>query len=792
MASGTALLAVSLLVALLLVPSGLSGAAPAPAAGARAPGGNVVGALAPVPLTVHPPALGVVAAPRPLATNPYYTQVGATLSELNGSASVTGLSSLSLRLTLVKSVYPIGYELNGLSSSGDWYQVLVGVNWPGCSGYEMLYEVWTSSGLGYAPGCDTTLTLHAGDLLQLGINFTQSGDVCMDLWDVSYSTEHSVCTAQPDSGATEFITLSGASNTNGYFTGPMTEIANTSATSCPDYRAMPVVSYQFPRSEYITAYQSWSDEFLAGSGLCYSQSGGTTISPGDPTTHFLDTASGTAYGPHYVAGQNYSIVSSSYGFRLETDPTPLTGVGLSGTPTTLVVGGSTTLTAAVSGGTAPYTALWALNGTLLGPGNLTRGFTTTASGGYRFSAYGVDATLQVVGPSNTVAVTFNAPLSASGPRFGTNGTGADVNESVVLDLTVGGGLPPYAFRWSGLPVECPGASAAAVVCRPNHVASYSISVAVTDANGTTVSTGPVAFVVSPALSPSVSLSAPEIDLNHSVALGAVVSGGSGGLVLSWHGLPPGCTPSTGIGLCTPTAPGNYAISFTVTDSNGALANATTAAFGVHPALTAGLSMDRPTVDAGSTVSFTALAGGGSGAYAYAWSGLPNGCLAGNQSLVTCVPTAGGTYAIVVNVTDSLGGDASAPALVVFLYPALGVQLNGSATAVVGSTLSLTATLQGGSPGASVRWSGLPDGCAAPAGLELVCTPTFAGSYNVTIVASDPGGGVATDTFAVVVGYPTPASGPLSTADLELLGVLVAGVVIGVVAGLARRRRRRAP
>ncbi|HEY6238391.1 MAG TPA: hypothetical protein VIZ68_04315, partial [Thermoplasmata archaeon] len=176
----------------------------------------------------HPPAHPAsvpAAVPRGAAGGVWYTQIGATISELNNSPFVGGFRSLSLTLPLVASPYPIGYELNGLSNTGDWYQVLVGDNWPGCPGYEMLYEVWDNTGAGFPPGCDASVPMSTGDTVHLGINFTATHQVCLDLDDLSNGFGQRICQAQPDAGGTRFVTQSQSSDVNGYFTGPMTEIA---------------------------------------------------------------------------------------------------------------------------------------------------------------------------------------------------------------------------------------------------------------------------------------------------------------------------------------------------------------------------------------------------------------------------------------------------------------------------------------------------------------------------------------------------------------------------------------
>ncbi|MCI4318153.1 MAG: PKD domain-containing protein, partial [Thermoplasmata archaeon] len=522
---------------------------------------------------VHPPALGAgghASAPHPSYGYVYYTQEGATLAQFNGSSSQSGVKSISEDIPLVNSPYPIGYELNGLTSTGDWYQIVIGVNWPGCSGYEMITEVWNNAQYGGPVGCSTAVTMTPGDLIRLGLNFSAKAGICMDLTDVTRSSGAILCQAQPDAGATEFITLQSTSDTNGYFTGPMTEIANTSAGSCPDYTHMPLVNYEYPKSFGLDEYVAWSDEFELTTGSpCYGSSGGLIgFSSGDPATDYDDTAIGTSYGPHYVAGQLYSLVTPSYGFRIQTDPVPLTSLTLSASATTIPVSTNVTLTASLGGGVKPYTAIWSLNGTIFANGSLQRNFTGAVPGSYRFNAYGVDKLLDVIGPSSTVTVLVNGPLAVSSITTSLATGNADVGQSITFRVAASGGLPPYSYAWFGLPAECPGSNVPTVACTPTSPGTYPIHVTVTDANHTVLDSGTRAFVVSPALAPTLQASVTQLDIGQSTALVLTVVGGSGNLTYGWAGLPPPCAAANRASIdCAPSAQGLYTVTATVSDTN---------------------------------------------------------------------------------------------------------------------------------------------------------------------------------------------------------------------------------
>jgi hypothetical protein len=213
-----------------------------------------------------------------------------------------------------------------------------------------------------------------------------------------------------------------------------------------------------------------------------------------------------------------------------------------------------------------------------------------------------------------------------------------------------------------------------------------------------------------------------------------------------------------------------------------------APFTVFPDPVVTLTTGRTFVDAGTNLSLSAATSGGSGGFTFVWGGLPEGCPSLDAAGLTCfVPTAG-TLNLSVLVIDSVGGSASSGPLVLYAYPALSVALTGPTVVLVGDTLTMTVTVSGGSPGAVLRWTGLPDGCAPPSGPTLVCTPNFAGSYNITVAGSDSGGGVGSVTSAVSVAYPSPASSWLpSTPELLLIGLLAVVGLAGVAWAIRRRR-----
>jgi hypothetical protein len=732
----------------------------------------------------------------PASTGYWYTQEGASLAEENGSSATGQLTSLVEDVTLVTSSYPIGYELNGLSTSGDWYQVLVTYNWGGCnSGFEMTYEVWDNVGGSQSPVCDPTLILSVGDVVQLSLSFPSSIKACLDATDVTTGNVEDDCQSQPDTGAKGFELLDSASNGNGYFTGPMTEIANPNPTSCPDYTNMPVVDYRWPAAFDVNEYYPFSDEFeYGGSGTyCYSGSpSAVSIAAGDPTSHSVDTASGTSYGPHYVSGQNLSYLIPADGWRLVTDPVPVTGATISPRTGTFTLGTVLELNATVSGGTAPYTALWSVNGTFEAPLGLHYNWTATTPGNQTIDAYGVDTRDLVYGPASSIldvpGVLTAGPVGAS-----TSSDGADVGETVTISSRVAGGLPPYQFLWSGLPTGCTPADVPALTCVPTSVGTFDVALDVTDNNGTEVVAPALLMTVSAAFSAATSASRLSVDVGQPFWDNVTTTGGAGPIAFDWSGTPPGCSVPTGaVATCDPVDPGLAEFVVSVEDHNGVQVNLTPPPVTVHSDPLVRLTADRTAADANVLITLQAAVTGGAAPFQYVWGGFPVTCsLTADSPLQSC-PFPVGPSEVWLNVTDSNGMVVEAAPVTLGIYPALTGSLNGGGTVALGSPLVLNATASGGNGPLSYTWLNLPNGCSPPTSGDLNCVPTTAGEYNVTLVLTDTGGGRLTLLSVVNVTAPStsspPPSGPI---DLVVIGGLVAAfVVLLIVAAVATSRRRR--
>lgn len=152
-------------------------------------------------------------------------------------------------------------------------------------------------------------------------------------------------------------------------------------------------------------------------------------------------------------------------------------------------------------------------------------------------------------------------------------------------------------------------------------------------------------------------------LNASVNV-SQITGGSGNpanLNFTWLGLPANCTTQNVSNYtCFPTAAGTVSISVKVTDtsdSRTATSVAVNITVNTDPVLTS-FTVTPTSVGVNGSLTFTAVASGGTAPLTYLYSGLPSGC-SGNTSTLTCTPRVAQAYKVFVTAVDALGMSSSA-------------------------------------------------------------------------------------------------------------------------------------
>ena len=355
-----------------------------------------------------------------------------------------------------------------------------------------------------------------------------------------------------------------------------------------------------------------------------------------------------------------------------------------------------TITAAVTGGSAPYSYLWS-------NGAITQSITNLGSGTYSVTVTDknsctktVSDTLKAAG--NTIAVS----LTASEPTGCTGNTGT-------IHATVTGGTAPYTYAWST------GAETPTIGSLPDGI--YSLTV--TDKNSCTKTISDTLKSAGNTLVVTLSTTEPTGCNTPTGTISATVSGGTAPYSYAW---------STGAVTqsISNLASGTY--SLTVTDKNSCTKTLSDTLKSAGNTLAVTLSPVEPT-NCSSTGSITSSVTGGTAPYTYLWS---NGTNTANLSNV-----AGGTYT--VTVTDKNSCTKTASDSLKAAGNTLNVILSSSLSSCTGGTVTISAAVSGGTAPYTYMWSNNAT-TASITGL------TQTGVYSVTVTDKNACSKTASDTI----------------------------------------------
>ncbi|HEV2231175.1 MAG TPA: hypothetical protein VGS18_03205, partial [Thermoplasmata archaeon] len=354
-------------------------------------------------------------------------------------------------------------------------------------------------------------------------------------------------------------------------------------------------------------------------------------------------------------------------------------------------------------------------------------------------------------------------------------------------------------------------------CSPNASGNWTVKVVVTDAVGQTSSSTVAITVGAAGASGKPAISAfgaypAAIVLGNSTNFTVSAAGGTKPLSYAYSSLPAGCGTANRTKLaCTPISAGVFSVLVNVTDAAGAWSSVTTN-LTVYPVgggaglTVSGFGASPGKFDLGSSTVLAVIASGGVGPIGYSYAGLPPGCTAANSSLLPCAPTSPGNYTVYATVFDSSTDRAGVRTVLEVLPTTVGAGplvsrfLLSPANATVGTTVTIVATVAGGTLPLTFGYTGLPTGCTSQNAPVFACVPTVTGNFTVTVQVTDSLGRTAvahaTLNMAPVPGSRTPVGGSSSVSLLETPAVLVGTFVGGMVFTLAlaftveRRRRRR--
>ncbi len=396
----------------------------------------------------------------------------------------------------------------------------------------------------------------------------------------------------------------------------------------------------------------------AGNIACY---GGTTmvnVSANGGTPPYTGTGTftiGAGYYNYTITDANSCNTTTSV---MVNQPTQLTATATAGT--IACYGGTTTITVAANGGTAPYTGTGTFtvsagsysytvtdaNGcSVTKTGNITQPtqLTATATAG-TIACYGGTTTVTVAANGGTAPYTGTGTFSVSAGSYSytiTDANGCSVTTSVIV--TEPSLLTASSSAGS---ILCNGGSTTVTVGANGGTTPYTgtgnftnktagtYNYTVTDANGCTATT-------------SVTITQPSLLTANSSAGSILCNGGSTTVTVGANG---GTNPYTGTGNFTNKTAGTY--SYAVTDANGCTATTSVTVAAAPSAIAInGTKTDDNSCNGGSCSGTVSLIVNGSVApYNYTWT---NNASTGNSAIGFCSGTS-----TTVTVTDANGCSAT--------------------------------------------------------------------------------------------------------------------------------------
>jgi PKD repeat protein len=388
--------------------------------------------------------------------------------------------------------------------------------------------------------------------------------------------------------------------------------------------------------------------------------------------------------------------------------------------------------------------------------------------------------------SNSISV--GTPAALQGTVQAEPGA-VDVGQKVAFSCLGLGGVAPYSYNWSFGNGQLGNGSS------PSYVyptaGSFNATCSVQDGTRA-VANSTALVVVSPTFHASVSVDDLRAAPGTVLKFTANTTGGPDAAgTLLWN-FGDGSLSSS----ATPThafeRPGEYNVSLTATDANGAIADAGLTVNVTSVVATAHGNLSEAQL--GDPVGFSAAASGGAGGpYNYTWS-FGDGTRGYGSALTHAFRTVG-QFSPTVTARDALGGESVTNLTTVAVYGALTANISLSLTApITGQTVDLSAVAAGGADEYTCAW-GFGDGSKAT-GCTTSHSWSRAGTFTVNLTVTDPLAGTRTTSAKLVVSLARPSVGPTAAGpgpapwfDSWLFVTLVA-LLLAAVVGLAYYLQRR--
>lgn len=531
---------------------------------------------------------------------------------------------------------------------------------------------------------------------------------------------------------------------------------------------------------------------------------GQQIAAGSSTYTFNVTVNGDALNEASetflvnIANVSGAVVADGQGLGAITNDDPLPALSIADVTVTEGNSGTTnavfTVTLDAASGQSVSANFASADGSAVAPGDYV-----ASSGPVVFAPGAVSQPVTVVvngdnvpEGNETFTVTLTAPTNATLARAVANGTITNDDVPVTISpttltaaaiaapysqtLTASGGVGPYTFAVTigNLPAGLSLTPAGVLAGTPTAGGTFNVTVTATDASP---APGPFTGVQAYALT----VNPPTLVLPPStlpggttgVVYSATLNPASGGTApytyaISAGALPGGLTLSSAGAISgTPSAAGSFTFTVTATDSST----------GTGPfSVTRGYTLDvvaitltpttLPAATAGTTYSQTLTASGGTAPYSFTVSAgaLPAGLGLSSAGVISGTPTASGASTFTVRALDASARPGTQAYTLAVAVPTLSIAPATLPPGTGGVAYAQTLTASGGNPPYTfaVSAGALPAGLALAGSGALSGTPTVAGSFSVTISATDSTSGtpgVAARPYSLVIAAPAVAVSP---------------------------------
>ena len=237
-------------------------------------------------------------------------------------------------------------------------------------------------------------------------------------------------------------------------------------------------------------------------------------------------------------------------------------------PNAVFVGEPLNLSVTPFGGASPLTFVWNGLPTGCNPPNASWVQCSPSSAGTYVASVAITDAVNVTVTSPVTAVIVSPGPALTAPTA--SRSSSDVGQDVQFATTTSGDLGQGEFDWTGLPSGCPSSNSSTVTCVPAAPSNSSVHVRLTYATSLAVVSLSTNFTVFADPTVSAPVATPlRTTAGQAVSFAVRTTPGSGGDLLSWHGLEGACASVANTAEFSCTLPaGNYSIYAVWTDSNG--------------------------------------------------------------------------------------------------------------------------------------------------------------------------------------------------------------------------------